>query len=202
MNKNQTTIGVVIAIVLVGLLVWAAKSNNSAAPTTVSDTDNSELFDLSTTTNTTIYSSTGDPIDVKNQTYLIDDRSIELSAGFNQAGAAGNTTTTTKTKLLDGSAFTDIDGDGSKDAVVIIRDETGGSGVFYYSAVVLSNNGSSKVTNSVFLGDRIRVKSISVLSGVIYIDIMDRNATDSFATPATVEKTITLTIKDGVLGQN
>lgn len=197
MNKNQTTIGVIVAVLLIGFLVWAAKTNDTTKDPVVSSNSPAEI-DLSSELDSS-ESSTIDPINVKNETYSIGDRSIALEAGVNQTSGIGTTTASTKTVLLNDPAFTDIDGDGKEDAVVILKDETGGSGVFYYAAVVLSNNGTSKVSNSVLLGDRIRVKAISVLSGVISIDILDRADTDSFATPASIEKTIILSIDGGVL---
>jgi len=200
MNKNQTTIGVVVAILLIGFLVWSAQSKDETKTPVASPTSSTEV-NLDPEPETA-ESSTVDPIDVKEETYTIEDRSIALTSGVNQTAGIGTTTVSTKTTLLNNPAFTDIDRDGKSDAVVILRDERGGSGMFYYAAVVLSNNGTTKVSNSVFLGDRVRIKAIRVLSGVISIDILDRATTDSFAIPASVEKTITLTIKDGVLTEN
>jgi hypothetical protein len=200
MNKNQTTIGVVVAIVLIGFLVWSAQSKDETKAPVASPVFPAEI-NLDTEPKATEPSTT-DPIDVKNETYTIDDRSIALTAGVNQTAGIGTTTVSTKTTLLNDPAFTDIDRDGKSDAVVILRDETGGSGMFYYAAVVLSNNGTTKVSNSVFLGDRVRIKAIRALSGIISVDILDRATTESFATPASLEKTITLSIKDGVLVEN
>ena len=68
----------------------------------------------------------------------------------------------------------DINGDGRPDAAVVLVARTGGTGVFYYLAVVLNQNGSPINVVTYYLGDRISVKSIEIRRGEVIATLLIR----------------------------
>lgn len=127
-------------------------------------------------------------VDIKNQTYIIDDREVELKDGQGESSVVEGSATMAKTTLLSGPAFADLNGDNIKDAVVILRDEPGGSGLFYHVAAVLSGIEKSHSTNTLFLGDRIRIQSISIDSGIITVTILERKPNEPFSVAPSLEQ--------------
>ena len=55
----------------------------------------------------------------------------------------------------------DVDGDGVEDAVILLEDNTSGTGRFVYAVAVLDVLGRPTPTPPLMLGDRIQVKSLS-----------------------------------------
>lgn len=85
--------------------------------------------------------------------------------------------TVRRVTLSDFVARGKLDGNPSEDAAVILIDQPGGSGTFYYlAALVRSGEGWESVT-AVLLGDRIRIESLSV-------DSEDREVSVTFLTRA------------------
>ncbi|MFC1650471.1 hypothetical protein ACFL2X_02770 [Candidatus Latescibacterota bacterium] len=80
--------------------------------------------------------------------------------------------------------FGDIDSDGDEDAAVVLISNPGGSGTFYSLAVVIDDNG--KLTNkcNVFLGDRVKINSVSVESGKIIVDMITQGVNDPMFRPS------------------
>ena len=98
------------------------------------------------------------------------------------------------TKLIIGLhpayAIGDLNGDGVDDAAVILVANPGGSGTFYHLAAVVNENGTPEHVASQSLGDRIQVKSISIRSGEIVLDMVVHGPSDPLCCP-TVEVTRT-----------
>ncbi len=166
MQKKETMIGIG-AIIVVALAVFLFGSRNTTAPQEIPE----EIERAIEGRMSSDYAATD--IDLGNTVYTIDDRRIPLVDGSFESAVNGSSAVY-KTKLLEGPAFADVDGDGVKDAVVLLRDETGGTGIFYYTAAVLSKAGSWLATDTVFIGDRIRIKEISIDNGVISISVLER----------------------------
>lgn len=191
MNKKKVIFGVIGLIVIIGLLVWWAKINERQSKQ--EEKKNIPQIVVDTKPVNT------DPVEIKNQTYTIDDREVELRDGQGESSVAEGSATIAKTTLLSGPAFADLNGDNIKDAVVILRDEPGGSGLFYHIAVVLSGAEKSQATNSIFLGDRIRIQSISIDSSVISVVILERKPNEPFSVVPSVVQTLTFKISDNSL---
>jgi CHAT domain-containing protein len=56
----------------------------------------------------------------------------------------------------------DLNGDGAKDAVVVINVNTGGSGVFMDLAIVINDNGKPVHVDSYGLGDRVSISDVKI----------------------------------------
>lgn len=92
--------------------------------------------------------------------------------------------------LVNPQANGDLNGDGAPDAAVTLVVNTGASGVLSYIAAVLNNGGMAKPVSSTLLGDRIRMRTISIArSGEITANYLDRR----FDQPMSARPTIPVT---------
>lgn len=81
------------------------------------------------------------------------------------------------------SALADLNGDTRGDAAVILMIDPGGSGTFYELAAVINDHGTPRHVASVFLGDRIIVKALSVAAGRITVEITVHGPMDPMSRP-------------------
>lgn len=116
---------------------------------------------------------------------------VKLNEGEYVGSKASGSATKLTVRLMDTAATGDLNGDGVDDAAVILSADPGGSGTFYYLAAALNEDGSYHVIASVFLGDRIEVKSLKILAPAIEVTLLDRALGQPMASPPTVETTST-----------
>jgi hypothetical protein len=102
-------------------------------------------------------------------------------------------------RLSDYNAIGDLNGDGAKDAAVVLVSDPGGSGTFYDLAVLVSQNGSPKHVATEALGDRIVVKSLAIQSGEIAITLLTRKPDEPMSAEPKVEVTKKLKLRDDKL---
>jgi hypothetical protein len=93
----------------------------------------------------------------------------------------------TTVKLGTQTAFGDLDGNGSEDAAAVLQANSGGSGDSTYVAAVLNEAGAAKPVASVFLGDRIVVKSLAIAGGKIPATWLDPKPGDPMSSAPSVE---------------
>ena len=96
-------------------------------------------------------------------------RSIRYGAGATERVEAG--------LVGDLAAFGDLDGDDVADAAVVAFVNTGGSGTFIHLLAVREREGAPVQAGRQFLGDRVRVKSLAVSGGHVFVT-MDAHAPD------------------------
>ena len=70
--------------------------------------------------------------------------------------------------------FSDVNGDASEDALVILESRLGGTGVFRNLAVVLNENGKAHDVADVYLGDRVQIKTLEVTGATISVTTIPR----------------------------
>lgn len=118
---------------------------------------------------------------LKNTIYHIPDQgSINLTNGTYQS-QIGNSLSVT---MSDRIAYGDFNGDGIKDAAVLLAVDTGGSGVFKYLAVVTATNGNPVNLDTISLGDRVIVKSLSIKNGKVQVKMLTHSPTDPLCCPS------------------
>lgn len=93
----------------------------------------------------------------------------------------------TTVKLGTQTAFGDLDGNGTEDAAAILQTSSGGSGDSIYLAAVLNEAGAAKPVASVYLGDRIVVKSLAIADGKIAAAWLDRKPSEPMSSAPSVE---------------
>jgi hypothetical protein len=75
-----------------------------------------------------------------------------------------------------------------KDAVAIIYSETGGSGTFVYLNLYLEKNGKMEQSGyPVFLGDRVKVKKVTILDKKVVVDLITHGKGEPLCCPTTKE---------------
>lgn len=135
-------------------------------------------------------------VDPANSTYDLGGEQITLTDGRSERPVAPGSAANAVTVLLH-SAFGDLDGDGATDAAVIIVDQPGGSGSFYYVAVLMS--GTTTPAQTSLLGDRIAIDSLSAAHGRIVVSTLDRRFDEPLAAVPTVPVTHTFAVAGGSL---
>ena len=104
-----------------------------------------------------------------------------LTNGEYSESVAPGSATKTSVKLTDHTAFGYIDGKPA--AAVILVTDPGGSGTFYYLALVTESEG--KLTNiaTTLLGDRVQINSLAVKEGKMILDMITQGPDDPFCCP-------------------
>ena len=72
----------------------------------------------------------------------------------------------------------DVNGDGKADAIVLLDDQSSGTGHFVWIAAVLDALGKPISTEAIMLGDRIGVKSLTINNGQIVAEIIGQGTGD------------------------
>ncbi len=85
--------------------------------------------------------------------------------------------------LMDSVAYGDLDGDSTDEAVVVLVADTGGSGVFHYLAAISCRNGSATHIASAFMGDRVKVKRLSVGLETVVVDLIAHGENEALCCP-------------------
>jgi heat shock protein HslJ len=95
-------------------------------------------------------------------------------------GAASRPTVT----FVEPYAFGDLDGDGVEDAVVVLVENSGGSGNFRYLAAVLNRDGSLENVATQLLGDRAQVQTVTIDAGKISVNMVTHGPDDPLCCPS------------------
>ncbi|MFA6365545.1 MAG: hypothetical protein WCW78_04075, partial [Candidatus Paceibacterota bacterium] len=109
-----------------------------------------------------------------NATYVIEGQSVTLVNGKAEVDIAPGSVTKIVTTVFGGPVRGDLNGDGKEDMALMLVQNPGGSGTFYYVAAAINNDGV-KGTNAILLGDRIAPQNISIKNGQIMANYADRN---------------------------
>jgi len=130
--------------------------------------------------------------DPLNATYLLEGQDFALVDGYAEKETDGGPMNKNRVSVFGEPFFGDIDNDGDPDAVIILVNEPGGSGTFFYGAIAVNINGEYKGTDSIFLGDRIAPQSFYIRDNRAVINYADRAPGESFTVAPSIAKTIYL----------
>jgi hypothetical protein len=97
---------------------------------------------------------------------------------FVEGGASRPTVT-----FIEPYAFGDLNGDGVDDAVVLLVESSGGSGSFVYMAAVLNQKGKPENVDTLLLGDRAQVQSLTIADGQISVTMVTHGPDDPMCCP-------------------
>ena len=97
------------------------------------------------------------------------------------------------------SAVGDLNQDGLADMVITILENTGGSGNFRDLCLLLNRDGKLAHVDSVTLGDRIEITSLTLNGEIITVRYLDRKPTEPFAVKPTVQKKVRYRVQKGKL---
>jgi hypothetical protein len=132
---------------------------------------------------------------LENMTYTLDGRTYTLVDGVYD-----NPAEYTNVQLFPPAATGDLSGDGVDDAAVLLAQSTGGSGTFIYLAPVVDEAGVMTNTESLLLGDRVKINDMTIADGTISLSVVTHGPSDPMCCP-TLAQTWTFALTDGKLTQ-
>jgi hypothetical protein len=127
------------------------------------------------------------------------DQPVKLTDGVAQYDD-GSTTKPVVRLSPEFTATGDLNGDGLEDAVVVLRNETSGTGRFVYLAAVLDARGNPTPLPAVLVGDRVIVKSLAVRDGKVAADLVVQGPNDGLCCPS-LDASWVFALQDGELAQ-
>lgn len=128
--------------------------------------------------------------DVKNIQYVVNGEVFTLINGKAELQVAPDSATKKSLTMFGEPVYGDLDGDGDADAAVLLVNEPGGSGTFYYAALAINTDGAYKATETMLLGDRIAPQTIEIHEGRAVYNIAIRKGTDPMSTPPSIGQSI------------
>jgi len=96
-------------------------------------------------------------------------------------------TSVNKFKLLEFKATGDLNKDGTDDVAVVITNDAGGTGTFYYLSIFTS--GTPVVENTYNFGERVEVKDLTFTDGKFQVTYLDRSPDQDMASEPSIEIT-------------
>ncbi len=128
--------------------------------------------------------------DVKNKMiYTIGDRNFFMVNGRAEENSNNDSSSKDVLTMFGEPVYGDLNGDGLEDAAVLLVNNLGGSGTFYYVAVAIKNNDNSyKATNALLLGDRIAPQTVEIHDGQAVYNYADRLPDESMTAQPSVGK--------------
>jgi len=131
-----------------------------------------------------------------NSTYKIENVLIKLTNGKSIMEIVPGSASKLITTVWNQPVVGDLNGDKINDAALILIQDGGGSGTFYYVVANISTKEGKYIgTNAILLGDRINPQSIKIQKGNIIVNYLDRKENDTMVTKPSVLKTRTFTVK-------
>lgn len=124
-----------------------------------------------------------------NLAYTIDGEVFNLVAGKAEV-AIPESTTKNSLYVFGEPVSADLDADGDMDAALWLMNDSGGTGKFYYGALVLNDGLGGKPTNAMFLGDRIAPQSLEVKEGRAVYNFAERKPDEPMTAEPTVGKSV------------
>lgn len=141
--------------------------------------------------------------DLGNRTYLIEGEEITLTDGKAETEIVPDSATKMKTEIW-GDPLISYNEDGTVDyAAVILINDGGGSGTFYYVAAPINKgNGDYYISEAQFIGDRVKIESVLAgKDGDIVIDYLKHGEDQSMADEPTENAQSTFVIVDDILNK-
>jgi hypothetical protein len=90
--------------------------------------------------------------------------------------------------LGDRVAFGDLNGDGLEDAAVVLIMSGGGTGNFRFLSAILNENAKPREAAQTLLGDRVRIESLSIRDGLVFVELLSHRANDPMPQPTFRER--------------
>ena len=100
--------------------------------------------------------------DPQNCTYMIDGQPITLIDGIAEKDLAPGSDSKLVTRFFGNTIQVDLNGDGAMDTALLLVQDSGGSGTFYFVAVAFKTASGYVGSNAIVIGDRIAPQSIIV----------------------------------------
>ena len=139
---------------------------------------------------------TGSPL---NATYTVDGKQVTLVDGRAEEEIVEGSVSQLITTIFGEPAFGDVDGDGDLDAALILVQDTGGSGTFYYGAAAINEGGIYQGLNALFLGDRIVPQFHQIQGEMFLYSYTERGLGEPMSAPPSFGALQHAIVEEGVL---
>lgn len=131
-----------------------------------------------------------DPSAVKNVAVTVDKQNFTLKDGVAEVPAAPGSAATNSLRVVGDPVSGDVNGDGRPDAALLLANDPGGSGTFYYAVLAVDDGGSFRATNALPLGDRIKPQDVTFSDGMFNYRFLERKPGESMAGDPRVPTTV------------
>jgi uncharacterized lipoprotein NlpE involved in copper resistance len=137
--------------------------------------------------------------DLQNGVYQgVYDQPVQLAGGRYEGKPFVEGGSSRPTVVLAAHTFGDLNGDGATDAAVALVENSGGSGSFWYLAALVNEDGQLVNTATQLLGDRWQVREMSVLGGLVHLDVVTHGPDDPMCCP-TLEMSFAYALRGNLL---
>lgn len=140
--------------------------------------------------------------DPQNATYLIEGQEVTLVNGVAENEIAPGSASKLVTRYFGNELQIDLNSDGLMDTALLLTQESGGSGTFFYVAAALQQEGGYLGTNAIILGDRIAPQSTNVDPGnplQFIVNYADRKPAEPMSAQPSVGVSKTFKLQEGAL---
>lgn len=197
LSKKQFNVSLLPVIGMVIMLVLAGCSPAAGAPSAGEPLPTDEPTEAPTesveATEELIAALTDEQI--KNALYQgIYDAPVQLTDGQYQGEGVDADSASLPSVTYLNHEFGDLNGDGVADAVVLLVENSGGSGSFVYLAAVINEAGEASNVSTVLVGDGVQVESITVEGATIHLQAKTFAADDPQCCPS-LEQTLSYTFE-------
>lgn len=178
MKNTKLVWGVILVIVVIGVVLFIRFSNKNVD---VPVSNNSSVLNNKYTVDGNVYNLVNGKAEVD----------IENSSSKNTLSIFGE------------PVYGDLDNDGDNDAVLMLVNNPGGSGTFYYAVLTINNNGNYVPTNTMLLGDRIAPQTIEIHDGRAVYNFAERKSGEPMTTAPSIGKSVWVyySAKDNTIGE-
>jgi len=175
---------------LVGCSSPAAAPNTPAPTKAPAATDTAVILTAAAAPTATTISASPTPTGlttemVKNAEYTLNAASspatVQLKDGVYESGSG---TDYVSVHMGDQMAFADLNADGMMDAVTVVGENYGGSGVFYYLVVYLYQDGKPQYYAAKPVDDRAKINAVQILKRQILLDALIHGPKDGMCCPS------------------
>jgi len=132
--------------------------------------------------------------EIEDLAITIDNQTFRISNGVAEIPAAPGSATMNTLRLVGEPVTGDFNGDGEPDAALLIQNDPGGSGTFYYAVVAINDAGYYHASNALPLGDRIEPQKVVFADGRFVYNFAERRPGEPMSERPSVEKTVTISI--------
>jgi hypothetical protein len=129
-------------------------------------------------------------LDPKNMSYQVLGETFNLKNGKAENETVVGSATKNVLRVFGEPVLGDLNSDGITDAAVLLENDPGGSGSFFFAVLVLSDGNTFKPTNTMLLGDRIAPQTVEIQNGGAVYNFAERKAGEPFTTPPSMGKSV------------
>lgn len=104
------------------------------------------------------------------------------------------------TVMLDTVLYGDLNADGFEDAIIFLNTQNGGTGHFIEMAAVLNLDGTPSNVSTLYLGDRVIIKTGALQDGLLTLNLITQGPNDPMCCPSQ-EATWNYRLENGQLVQ-